>query len=97
MRFRNEKATGQVTLAPLMRHKRGCPEHELCKLNVLRHLTDRLALDPSRVLVVGDSANDICLLKAAGTSVAFQPKSPATAAAAQHVVNDSLARVLDLL
>ena len=97
MRFRNEKATGQVTLAPLMRHKRGCPEHELCKLNVLRHLTDRLALDPSRVLVVGDSANDICLLRAAGTSVAFQPKSPATAAAAQHVVNDSLARVLDLL
>lgn len=97
MRFHHEKATGRVTLAPLMRHDKGCKAHPLCKVNVLRHLTDRLALDPSRVLVVGDSANDICLLKAAGRSFAFQPKSLAVAAAADHTIDDSLARVLELL
>lgn len=95
MRFRGDKAVGRVTLAPAMRHKDGCKEHRVCKLNVLHHFMDRLDLKPSQVLAVGDSENDICLLKAVGTSIAFQPKSPAVAAAAQHTVSDTLARVLD--
>jgi phosphoserine phosphatase len=96
MRFRDEKATGAVTLAPVMRHKAGCPEHPYCKLNVLMHLAGRLGLPASRVLSVGDSANDICMLRASGVSVAFQPKTPLVAEAAAHVVNDSLATVLTL-
>jgi glucosyl-3-phosphoglycerate synthase len=97
MRFRGEKALGRVTLAPAMRHKRGCKEHAFCKLNVLHHFLERLSLKPAQVLAVGDSENDICLLRAAGSSVAFQPKSPAVADAAKHVVNDSLARVLEFV
>jgi len=98
MSFRGEKATGRVTLAPAMRlRKGGCTKHRFCKLNVLHHFIQRLGLQPAQVLAIGDSENDVCLLEAAGVSVAFQPKSPAVAAAAQHVVNDSLARVLDLI
>ena len=96
MRFKDEHATGKVTLAPAMRHKAGCAEHAYCKLNVLRHLTDRLGLKAPAVLAVGDSANDICMLRASGTSVAFQPKTPAVAEAANHLVNASLAEVLAL-
>lgn len=95
MRFRGDKALGRVTLAPAMRHKRGCKEHRFCKLNVLHHFMDRLGLHPEQVLAVGDSENDVCLLKAVGMSVAFQPKSPSVAAAAKHTVTDSLARVLE--
>lgn len=97
MRFRGDRAMGKVTLAPAMRHKEGCKEHRLCKLNVLHHFRERLGLTSAKLLVVGDSENDVCLLKAAGVSVAFQPKSPAVAAAAQHTVNDSLARVLEFV
>ncbi|MBA4137365.1 MAG: hypothetical protein C0518_08640 [Opitutus sp.] len=94
MRFRGDHSVGRVTLAPATRHRRGCTEHPVCKLNVLHHFTDRFGLKPAQVLAVGDSENDICLLRTAAMSVAFQPKSPAVAAAAKHVVNDTLARVL---
>ena len=96
MRFRDERATGAVTMAPAMRHKDGCVEHDYCKLNVLRHLTGRLGFAASRVLAVGDSANDICMLRAAGMSVAFQPKTPLVAGAANHIINASLGEVLAL-
>ena len=96
MRFRDEVATGRVTLAPIMRHRSGCPEHRLCKFNVLKHLADRIEISADRVLAVGDSANDVCMLREAGMSVAFQPKSTEVADAARHTVTRSLAEVLDL-
>jgi phosphoserine phosphatase len=94
MKFRRERATGEVTLSPAMSHPRGCTRHEHCKANVLRHLTERTGIGPEQVLAVGDGENDICLLEAAGTSVAFQPKSPGVRGAAGHVVEDALTEVL---
>jgi glucosyl-3-phosphoglycerate synthase len=97
MKFRGEKATGRITLSPAMRHPKGCREHRLCKLNVLRHLLAEVGIGPDRVLAVGDSDNDVCLLRAAGISVAFQPKSPALRDAAKHVVEHDLRGILELL
>lgn len=97
MKFHGEKATGRLTLSPAMRHVSGCREHRLCKLNVLRHLLDELGITAEQVLVVGDSDNDVCLLRAAGISVAFQPKTPAVRDAARYVVRDDLRGVLRLL
>jgi glucosyl-3-phosphoglycerate synthase len=97
MKFHHEKATGRLTLSPAMQHPKGCPEHRLCKLNVLQHLLDELGIGPERVLAVGDSDNDVCLLRAAGISVAFQPKTPAVRDAARHVVQHDLRGILRLL
>lgn len=97
MKFQREKATGRLTLSPAMRHPSGCKEHRLCKLHVLQHLLEELGITADKVLAVGDSDNDICLLREAGVSVAFQPKSPAVRNAAKHVVNDDLRGVLGLL
>ena len=97
MKFRRDRASGRLTLSPAMRHPKGCREHRLCKLNVLRHLLDELNLAPERVLAVGDSDNDICILSAVGISVAFQPKAPAVCDAAKHVVKDDLRGVLRVL
>ena len=97
MKFRRDRASGRLTLSPAMRHPKGCREHRLCKLNVLRHLLDELNLAPERVLAVGDSDNDICILRAVGISVAFQPKTPAVCDAAKHIVKDDLRGVLRLL
>ena len=58
---------------------------------------DELGIGPERVLAVGDSDNDICLLRAAGISVAFQPKTPAVRDAAKHVVHHDLRGILRLL
>jgi glucosyl-3-phosphoglycerate synthase len=96
MRFKRDKASGKITVCPAMFHPDGCKEHELCKVNVLRHVIDRTGIDPRNVIAVGDGDNDICLLKAVGTSVAFEPKTEAARAAAQNVLHDSLAPLLSL-
>jgi phosphoserine phosphatase len=97
MRFRKGLATGEVTLIPAMLHSEGCREHTYCKLNVMMNLCDQLSLSPESVLAVGDSDPDACLLKAAGISVAFQPKSAFLAESAGHVVQDNLLEILGLI
>jgi glucosyl-3-phosphoglycerate synthase len=97
MRFKRGKASGNITLCPAMVHPDGCKEHDLCKLNVLRHIIDRTGIDPRNVIAVGDGENDICLLKAVGTSIAFEPKTEAVRAAAQTILQQSLSPLLSLL
>jgi hypothetical protein len=46
------------------------------------------------ILAVGDGENDICLLQAAGTSVAFRSSRARVRAAAQFVVDGALTGVL---
>ncbi|MFA6545916.1 MAG: HAD-IB family phosphatase [Limisphaerales bacterium] len=97
MKFRRDKATGRVTFAPAMRQPMKCRKHRLCKLNVLHHLCGELNVTPEQVLAVGDSENDICVLRGAGNSVAFQPKRPAVRDAARHILEDDLRGILKLL
>lgn len=87
MRFHKAKATGRITLSPAMSHSNGCRDHSLCKVNVMHHLLDKMNLDTSHVLAVGDGENDECLLRAAGQSVAFHPKSSRVEAAGKHVIS----------
>lgn len=94
MRFRAGKATGEVALSPAMYHSGGCKEHALCKLNVMCHILERMGLTADRVLAVGDGENDICLLKAAGASVAFRPRSPEVERAAQRALRGALTEVV---
>lgn len=96
MRFRRGVATGELHLSRAMEHPDGCPLHAHCKKNTLRHLMARWELTADRVLAVGDGENDVCMLRAAGTSVAFRPKSPKVQAAAGLVVHDDLTQILDL-
>jgi len=53
------------------------------KLAALKELTAKLKLDPAETLAVGDGANDLDMIRAAGLGVAYHAK-PAVAAAA-HV------------
>ncbi|MEN9733486.1 MAG: Glucosyl-3-phosphoglycerate synthase [Verrucomicrobiota bacterium] len=95
--FRNDRSTGGITLCPAMRHPSGCHHHTLCKVNVLHHLRDEVGISPARIIAVGDSSNDICLLQAAGRSVAFEPKTPEVRQAAKRVVERDLRGILDYL
>lgn len=97
LRFRRSEATGEVLLAPAMLHERGCLRHACCKRNALEYLVQRMGVPPERVLAIGDSDNDLCMLEAAATSVAFRPKSLAIRDAASHVIERSLLDVLGLI
>jgi HAD superfamily phosphoserine phosphatase-like hydrolase len=97
LKFRGERATGKITLAPAMLTPKICREHDLCKLNVLHHLAQEAGVTADRVLAVGDSDNDRCMLAAAGESIAFNPKSPLVKASARHVVKGDLRGILRIL
>ncbi len=60
--FEGGKLTGEV-LEPILGRS--------AKLNTLRSLCDEKGLEPSDVLAVGDGANDIKMIEAAGLGVAF--------------------------
>lgn len=96
MRFHRGKATGQITLSPAMSHPQGCPQHALCKVNVMHHVLDQMGLSPADVLAVGDGENDVCLLNAAAVSVAVHPQSFRVRDAATHVIDQSLTELLSL-
>lgn len=93
MEFRKGKATGQLTLAPTMRSGRTGPR-AYDKLHALRFLKGRMGISTKNILVVGDGENDIGMFRAAGMSVAFQPKSERVRKAAKRVIWDSLDEVL---
>jgi phosphoserine phosphatase len=56
-----------------------------------------MGLSREHVLAVGDGENDICLLRAAGMAIAYQPKSEAVRRAARYVVDRSMLEVIALL
>jgi phosphoserine phosphatase len=97
MRFRQGKASGEVTLSRAMAHPHGCPQHTICKANAALHLIDNLGINASQVLAIGDGDNDVCLLRNAGTSIAFQPKTPRVRAAAHHLVVGDLRQILSII
>jgi hydroxymethylpyrimidine pyrophosphatase-like HAD family hydrolase len=51
-------------------------------------------LSAADVLAVGDGDNDICMLKGAGRSYAFRPKSDAVRVAADHVITGAISDIL---
>ena len=97
MHFRNGTATGELTFSPLMLDAEGCRKHDCCKSNVIRHLQATAGLVPKHTLAVGDGDSDICMLRDAGFSVAFRPKSKLVEKAAKHTLSRSLLDMLDLL
>ena len=97
VRFQAGRATGQLIPSSLMTHPQGCARHEICKRNAMEHLLERFELDRGEVLAVGDGRNDVCLLEAAGLSVAFEPKREQVRRAAQETVRGDLSQVLSLV
>ncbi len=97
MRFHKGVATGEVTISPAMKHENGCKLHDICKHNVLLHVCEQLGLTPDKVIAIGDSDPDSCMVQTAGIGIAFQPKSKTFEASAHHVYQDSLMEILQTL
>lgn len=97
MKFRNGIASGDVTICPAMKHPDGCPEHLLCKQNVLLHLCEQCGVAKEDVLAVGDGVPDACMLAHAGISFAFEPKSDIVRRSATHTIEGDLRAIFQYL
>jgi phosphoserine phosphatase len=65
LEIRDGILTGQVTDPVLDKHS---------KLEFLNHYADELGLDESEIMAIGDGANDLLMLQAAGLGVGYRPK-----------------------
>lgn len=66
------------------------------KLAALQRLSAELKLDPAATLAVGDGANDLPMLQAAGLGVAFRAKPTVQAAVAVNIRHGDLTALLYL-
>ena len=83
--FADGKLTGKV-LEPVLGRS--------AKLNTLRSLCDEKGLEPSDVLAVGDGANDIKMIGAAGLGVAFHGSDSLRKQANAHIDHGDLTALL---
>ena len=66
------------------------------KLSALQRLTTDLGLRPAQTMAVGDGANDLAMIKAAGLGVAFRAKPIVAAEAAACIQHGDLTALLYL-
>jgi len=89
LKVENERLTGEVEVLG------GCPSDELCrspsicKWRVLESMAGEMGLSLSDTVAVGDNLIDLCMIKAAGLGIAFEPKAKEVEEAADAVVRGS--------
>lgn len=72
LEVRGGRATGEVRIPScFVRHPTSSCGHAVCKANALLYLAERYGIPPADMIAVGDSENDICMVKLAGIGVAF--------------------------
>lgn len=88
--FEGGIATGEVIIPAILYHtpESSC-QHEICKLNALEHLLRSKGIARTDCIAIGDSENDTCMVKAAGTGIAFQPKHNCLLQAADFVIQET--------
>lgn len=72
LEFSKSIATGEVKVpSAFMKNKNSKCSHEFCKSNVLFQLAEKYNIEIKNIIAVGDSENDICLVKESGIGIAF--------------------------
>lgn len=76
LEFSNSVATGEVKIPSFFFHhaKSSCL-HTICKSNALDHILLKYEINHGNCIAMGDSENDICMVKKAGFGVAFRSKN----------------------
>lgn len=80
-------ASGTVVIPDHFR-KSGAPlcEHDICKSYAIDTLSKKYAVTQEYIIAMGDSEGDICMVRNAGTGIAFCSEDSRLTAAAKHVI-----------
>jgi len=72
LEVKNNRVTGEVRIPSyFIRNDKSLCNHAICKSNALIYLAEKYGIKLSDIIAVGDSENDICMIKQAGIGVAF--------------------------
>ena len=88
LEIKNGVATGEVRI-PFwyVKTKNGCARHNVCKLNALAKLSQKLSIPLKDFVAIGDNVADTCMLEKAGIAIAFMPKHKSVVNVADFVIN----------
>jgi len=99
LEFKQSVATGEVKIPSqfIKESQSGC-EHDYCKSNMFRYILDEFQVKPQQAVAVGDGLNDLCMIRMAGTGIAFNSPHDQLDHAARYVLkSDSLMPVLGIV
>jgi len=98
LEVKNRTVTGEVRIPSyFIRGEKSPCSHAVCKVNALVYLSEKHGLTTADMIAVGDSVNDLCMVKAAGIGVAFCSKNGLLNVIADKVISTrSFRDLLDL-
>lgn len=99
LEFSRSVATGEVKIPSyFLRTKQSQCSHEYCKSNVIRQLSANYGIDISNIAAIGDSDNDICMVRECGTGISFYSQNKYLNLVADHLITvRSFTPLLDIL
>lgn len=72
LEFSKSVATGEVKIPSFLFHNQNSRcVHSLCKTNAMQHILEHYMIDINNIIAVGDSENDLCMIRHAGVGVSF--------------------------
>lgn len=72
LEFSRSIATGEVKVPSyFFRLSESNCQHDICKSNVLLQIAEKYSVDIANIIAVGDSENDICLVRESGIGISF--------------------------
>jgi len=98
LEFSQSIATGEVKIpSSFIRTHRSQCNHDFCKSNVLFQLAENYGIEINNIIAVGDSENDICLVKQSGIGVSFCSENNYLKLVADMVISEkSFRRILEI-
>jgi glucosyl-3-phosphoglycerate synthase len=89
LEFSKSVATGEVKIPSFyLSHEQSACTHEYCKTHALTHICKRFDVPLSDTLAIGDSENDICIIKKAGIGVSFCSGNSLLDAVADFIIKE---------
>jgi len=90
LEFSKSVATGEVKIPSFyLSHEGSMCNHEYCKTHALAHVCNRFSVPVSDTLAIGDSENDICIIKKAGIGVSFCSSNQLLDAVADYIIKEA--------
>lgn len=98
LEFSKSIATGEVKVpSAFLRNDTSKCKHDFCKSNVLFQLAEKYNIDKKNIIAVGDSENDICLVRESGIGIAFNSGNKFLNMVADKIITEKSFRpILDI-
>lgn len=72
LEFSKSVATGEVKIPSFFfNHTDSICKHPLCKTNAVQHILKHYKIDINNAIAIGDSENDLCMIKTVGVGISF--------------------------